>query len=80
MGTFFFKAKHELALLNEQMHNLLVKKVIINDMNAESLKYAMTYEALMAWLNTPVSNKAYTKYGEKINKEFSERAANYKEG
>ena len=79
-ALFFFKAKHELALLNEQMHNLLVKKVIINDMNAESLKYAMTYEALMAWLNTPVSNKAYTKYGEKINKEFSERAANYKEG
>ena len=76
---FFFKAKHELALLNEQMHNLLVKKIVANDMNAESLKYALTYEALMAWLNTPVSNSAYNKYGEEINKEFEARAAKYKE-
>ena len=44
---------------------------------ADSIRYALTYESLMAWLNTPVSEKIYIEKREAINEEFEKRACNY---
>lgn len=76
-SVVYFYAYYQLNGLNDEMRNLLVTKSIAKDLQAQSLKYALTYESLMAWLNTPVSEKIYKKYNAQINEEFKTFSSNF---
>lgn len=71
-AVVYFYACYQLNRLNDELRDLMVNKRTSNEMKAQSLKYALTYESLMAWLNTPVSEKIYKKYRDEINRKFVE--------
>lgn len=71
----YFYTLWELGRLNHSLYNLLNRKADSSELlMADSIRYALTYESLMAWLNTPVSDRIYRKYRDAINVEFSSRA------
>ena len=76
-AVVYFYACYQLNRLNCELRDLLVNKRIANEMKAQSLKYALTYESLMAWLNTPVSEKIYKKYRIEINKNFEDYSSHF---
>ena len=74
----YFYALHQLGMLDHSLHNLLNRKADSEiTLMADSIRYSLTYESLMAWLNTPVSEKIYIEKREAINEEFEKRASNY---
>lgn len=76
-AVVYFYACYQLNRLNGELRDLLVNKRTANEMKAQSLKYALTYESLMAWLNTPVSEKIYKKYRIEINKNFEDYSSHF---
>lgn len=73
----YIYAYYQLDKLNDELRNLMVTKTVALDLRAQSLKYALTYESLMAWLNTPVSEKVYNKYRNQINDEFKDFSSDF---
>lgn len=76
-AVVYFYACYQLNRLNDELRDLMVNKRTSNEMKAQSLKYALTYESLMAWLNTPVSEKIYKKHREEINREFDKYSSKF---
>lgn len=74
----YFYTLWELSRLNHSLYNLLNRKSESEEiLMADSIRYALTYESLMAWLNTPVSGSVYKKHRGSINAEFAKRAENF---